>query len=147
MFADATHQEEKLMTEPTVRIRLDDAEHTLIRYDLDPAWTLADFEAAYTDAVERINALSHSVYVIVNTGDHIDLPPGFFVAMHRMQRSMPPNTPLCVVVARGPMLEMLFRVFKRFAPIIAATLEITPTLEEAYARIKQHRSQNAANRD
>lgn len=135
------------MSKTTVRLQWEDEEHTILRYEFDPDWRLADFEAAYQEATDRIEALSHPVYVIVNVGEYINLPPGFFLSAHRMQHMIPDNLALCAVVARGPMLEMLYRVLKRFAPLLAAFVMVVPTLECAHDRVARHRSDNAAGSD
>lgn len=134
------------MPEQTITYTWEDEDHTILRIDYQRGWTLSDFERVIGDAMTTIQQVSHGVYTLNDFGAELTLPPGFFRVLYRMQKTMPKNLQLAVLVTEDSMREMLLRLVRRIVPIIAENTRLCTTLDEARALIAKHkRDHNAGN--
>lgn len=132
------------MKDRTISYVWEDEAHTILRIDYREGWTLTEYEVAMLEVRDLIEETSHGVYVINHFGSHVNLPPGFYHKLPRLEAIVSDNLVLTCVIARSNMLEMMLRLFRRITPGLVPIVTVVPTLEAAYEIIEHHRRENSA---
>ena len=113
----------------------DNETRTIVRYDFQAGWALADFDAALRELRDMLADVPHRVDVIAHFLPGSDPPVGSFSRFRRVQEEWPPQLGVVVITNSGPFVALLLSVFLRVYRQYAARLWLAESLEDARHKI------------
>ena len=121
-----------------ITIQWDNAEQTIMRFDLDPHWTWDELFAAKKQAHALVGAVSHRTVTIIDAPHTTTLPPNLLLNARSALRNNHPNTVVVIFVATNPFILSAFSTMSGFLRSIALRLEFAPTLDAARTIAQQY---------
>ncbi len=113
------------------RVHWADAEHTLMRCDIQAPWTWEEFDAAWRQFYEMGSSAQHPVICAVDAHLMGLLPRNALRVIHDRYSVLPPNISKMVVVNAPTMLRVIVDVMSLIRPDIFKCYHFVPTFDEA----------------
>lgn len=96
-----------------IHVAWDNAEKTIIKNVFDGPWTVEDFQEAVAQTKHAMMSVEHTVYLIADMRAGGNLPKGFLSAMSGLNRSLPPNVGLAIIVGGNQYTRSVMSVLHR----------------------------------
>jgi hypothetical protein len=121
-------------------------EKTIIRQQLIGDWTFEEYTASARETQMLTASVPHTVHVIIDFTESISYPTKLLSVGSSLDRNMPANQGLLVVIQVPAYIRALFEVMSKLYPKIGQDSFEVNTLDEAHAVIRE-RVAEAQSRD
>lgn len=120
------------------------SEKTIILEKYPPKWTWDDFYALREIVPSMMNEVSHSVYIIADFGNNLDVPSGNAMLHARnVISAFPENWALLIMISRSPLINSFVNMFNRIFPVHwARKIRLVKSYEEAEKLIRDYEAEN-----
>lgn len=117
----------------TVHMMWDDPEKTILHFEFERDWKLAEFEARHIESLDWVKAQPHNVHVVVDFSQLITLPVNALSSFENLTRRYPrpANIDVIVVVARKNFFMRLLDIYTRVFNREGTQILTANTIEEA----------------
>ncbi|MDX2075554.1 MAG: hypothetical protein SFZ02_03930 [bacterium] len=123
-----------------ISVRYEDDNHIVV-WVFEGRWTWEDYYSLRDTVNDTIEALPHTIDMIVDISNGSILPKSVLSHANSAARKAPENIDMIVIVGPSAFLRTFFQFFKRmygfFQPHKEKNLHMVATLEEAYAILGQ----------
>ncbi len=116
-----------------VHVSWDNADQTIVHYQMDRNWTWEEFFGAKARAQALINTVSHKVAVILETHHDGPLPTDLLGNIRNGLRTKHPRTALIIVVTTRPFIRTMIGTVRGLSPLSRARIELASDMDEARA--------------
>jgi hypothetical protein len=116
----------------------DNDEKTILRQVFYDRATVTDYYQVNDECIAMMNEQPHTVDLILDVTDaKIDMT-GFLAAIGSVEKKVPANQRLVVIVKANQFIQTMAKVASQFAKRATANVYFVDTLEEAYKLIKEY---------
>lgn len=120
-------------------------EKTIILEKYPSKWTWDDFYALREVVPPMMHEVSHTVHIIADMGNNLDIPGGNAMLHARnVVSSFPENWGMLIMITRSPLINSFVNMFNRIFPAHwARKIRLVKSYDDAYALIAEHESSKA----
>jgi hypothetical protein len=115
-------------------------EQTVLRHIYDSTWTIRNYFQATDDSQPFLLAANHPVDIIIDMRFSNRPPFGLLPVYTTIERQLPPNQRLVVIVQANTIMRMYNQVIQAIAPKVSTNRHLVNNLDEAYQLIRQCQS-------
>ena len=119
---DMTHEAHQ-----TVSVSWDETIPGVIRYTMEPRWTLADLQRALTVGFEMQRASTfQTVHIVFDTQKTTMVPTGIISVARRIFRQCPSNTDKLIVLTKNSLVRSMTALVNRVLAYEGRQFEVIP---------------------
>ncbi len=122
-----------------IEIVWDDDAQTILRHIYTDPWTAQDVIDTVAVSFEMLAQIDHPIYRIVDLTATKQVPLDILKAGRVVLRQNPPNQVVAYVVGASNIVITSYKILATLYPHIKKSYLFVDTLEEAYARIAEHK--------
>jgi hypothetical protein len=128
-----------------IEVTWHNAEKTIILEKYPRKWTWDEFYGLRDAVVPMMNEVSHTVYIIADFGNNLDIPSGNAMLHARnVIGSFPQNWGLLLIISRSGLINSFVNMFNRIFPANwAKKIRLIKSYEEAYKMIQEETGQKS----